>query len=1052
MSVVLACSLALVGCQLSPSDTPCTTCVKPFSWQMLHAEVLPGGDLEWRPQPFRCELGRSVRYIDYENGSDDNPGTRQAPWKHHPWDLAAGGLARRGNGADTYVFKRGVIYRGELLATESGTASHPIRLTSDPQWGSGEAMLYGSLRLAGGWKRLSLAEAPASMPEPGKVWYMDLSTTVIPRSLWEVRDGQVLRIHLARDPNWTISNWDDVKSNWYAWEKTEKTTVEQGGQSRARVIGFDSRHIQVKTAGAYDGARVWSEYSGVMGTAYPSPVEAYDPETGGIRFGGPWGSNERYRPILHNRYFLENHPRFLDTGGEYWFATEGPHAGRLYVRLHGDRDPNMTAIELPTQTATIDVRDASNIEISGLTFRFGNAATVDQRWWTLPEDDHAAVRVVGNCSDIAVRNCLFEFLPQAVRMAPREMEVMDNVAVTDCIMRFTDYGPLAIYRAGGKGNRALLKRVRVMRNKVETVGLRPLRAHHGHALSIRFPQVAEIAGNMLNRTGGAGLFVFGGKGSGAPGVEPLGRILMHHNKAVDTLLMTNDWGGIESWQGGSTYIYDNVSGNPGGYWHWSHVMRGETAEERSHTTARFGFAYYLDGAFKQYVFNNIAWGRSNDLTSPLANTAALQEIIGFQNAAFHNTFYRFAAGSRRQAAQAGRNRYLSNVFEEISDVYFRHAKRVEGAREANQADADAGGRQSEGFHYPTLAYDRNVFGGSPRDFAYFEHTGAIHEDIESFRQALKDRGALAWGVGRTTDAPILVDAAGGDFRLADGSPAIDGGSKYFVPWSLYATVGEWNFYQTPGKANTVFGENWFMTEAHKGRGGYRNLPRNDLTGHNFTQEDYIQGPLENWVRGAVAFNGEDRWFSISAPVDDGSDPNTPDMGTNSFIIETCLRGRSGPVVTKADDNGYMLAIGADGHLRMTLRVGAEKVASRVSSQKVDDGQWHHVLVQVDRANRQGIHIYLDGRDVSGQWTGQMPAGEVSLSNEADLLVGRCAAGDKYFHGAMDFLRISRGTLAEAMTSLEELYAWQFKGPHLRDFAGRQVSGPRRDAGALELDR
>jgi hypothetical protein len=43
-------------------------------------------------------------------------------------------------------------------------------------------------------------------------------------------------------------------------------------------------------------------------------------------------------------------------------------------------------------------------------------------------------------------------------------------------------------------------------------------------------------------------------------------------------------------------------------------------------------------------------------------------------------------------------------------------------------------------------------------------------------------------------------------------------------------------------------------------------------------------------------------------------------------------------------------------------------------------------------------------------------------------------------------------LADAMTSLEELYAWQFNGPQFRDFAGRRVSGARRDAGALELDR
>jgi len=46
--------------------------------------------------------------------------------------------------------------------------------------------------------------------------------------------------------------------------------------------------------------------------------------------------------------------------------------------------------------------------------------------------------------------------------------------------------------------------------------------------------------------------------------------------------------------------------------------------------------------------------------------------------------------------------------------------------------------------------------------------------------------------------------------------------------------------------------------------------------------------------------------------------------------------------------------------------------------------------------------------------------------------------------------VSRGTLADAQTSIEELYAWQFDGPQLRDFNGRNFTGARRDAGAIEL--
>jgi hypothetical protein len=36
-----------------------------------------------------------VRYIDYATGNDSNAGTSKAsPWKHHPWDAAATGVAK----------------------------------------------------------------------------------------------------------------------------------------------------------------------------------------------------------------------------------------------------------------------------------------------------------------------------------------------------------------------------------------------------------------------------------------------------------------------------------------------------------------------------------------------------------------------------------------------------------------------------------------------------------------------------------------------------------------------------------------------------------------------------------------------------------------------------------------------------------------------------------------------------------------------------------------------------------------------------------------------
>ncbi len=88
---------------------------------------------------------------------------------------------------------------------------------------------------------------------------------------------------------------------------------------------------------------------------------------------------------------------------------------------------------------------------------------------------------------------------------------------------------------------------------------------------------------------------------------------------------------------------------------------------------------------------------------------------------------------------------------------------------------------------------------------------------------------------------------------------------------------------------------------------------------------------------------------------------------------------------------------------------------------------------------------MDGREDA---TGPGPGAGVSLANGADLYVGGTPEG-RNLEGAIDFMRIALGTLADSRTSIEELYAWQFDGPFLRDFCGREPVGERRDAGAIE---
>ena len=181
-----------------------------------NANTVP--DYQWEPEPFRYEAGESQRYIDFENGDDGNPGSKNAPWKHHPWDPQASGNAAAREGIHTYVFKKGVAYRGQLIADDSGVAGNPIRLTVDPNWGEGEAEILGSEKVSGTWKRYSGSEGlPFPEVSAGKIWTIDLDIDYDPKLLWMIDGEDIVRVPVAREPDWQISNPDDPRSEWWEW-------------------------------------------------------------------------------------------------------------------------------------------------------------------------------------------------------------------------------------------------------------------------------------------------------------------------------------------------------------------------------------------------------------------------------------------------------------------------------------------------------------------------------------------------------------------------------------------------------------------------------------------------------------------------------------------------------------------------------------------------------------------------------------------------------------------------------------------------------------------
>lgn len=1076
----------LAGASAPASRTP--------SWQESQATVDAKGDLAWAPRPFVFQRGASVRYIDYDGGRDDNTGeTKDQPWQHHPWDAAATGAAKNCRGIHTYVFRRGVVYRGSLVAGESGQAGDLIRLTSDPDWGTGDAAIYGSQKITGGWARCDAQTAP-DIPEPDKVWYLDIGTDFNPRCVWEVRPRQTTRIHLARNPNYRLTNPDDPMGDWFEWTNPKKDSL----------VNEDTAHLTQGDPRYYDGADVWSEWGGGdMGLPYLSPVLAYDPVNHTIqRKGtGPFGQAGR-----GSRYYLENLPAFLDSPGEYFYAAKGPRGGRLYLRLPEERDPNQSIIELGRAQCLLYIQDRQHITISGLRFSYlnvlPNLSPASPSEYPSAYYRPTAIRLIGDCQDIRIAQNQFINVPCAVRGAPRlsadllreyapqlqnnqpgPIDVMADLSITDNDIAHVDEGAILLQDGGGDGGwrnyreqpTGELGRVEILRNRVVDACFRPSTSYNAPAIEVTNATLAEVAGNMVDSCWGVGIWALGGKNRADPRDRPLVRVLVHHNKVINALLAANDWGAFAVWQGGPFYVFDNISGNPMGPKHEVAVNRKlvDDGFPDFQEYSSNGYAYYLDGAYKSYVFNNIAWGKRNDLTYWLKNRAAFMMVVGFMNSWFNNTAYKFTYGATGSSSQ--RAVFLGNIFADITNAYFGQDMSGDISLQGGGVDTEKPRNASAA---STLAYGSNVFFGKPLDFSgTTSKTPAT--TLEEYRAALRVFSPWASGIGEMAEEMPLVAPDKGDFRPRKGSPAIGRGVRFFVPWGLYMTVGEWSFCRFNADPKIIMGGNFFMSDEYVERMMYDEIPRNDLSVPGATADDYASGALEDWTDGALLFNGKDRYcilpekeltgdYVVSQAlvgegarkalqqgrfIYPGAQRRTVDMGTNNFLIEayfkTKLGHTNGVLIAKAAEAGYTLDIDAEGHARLTLRPSGQESGQQSSSSLVNDGRWHHVIAEVDRsAGRGGITLYVDGKAANGVWSGTMPARNASLSNPADFLVGKDTRGH-FFSGTLDFLRVSRGTLADAKTTIEELYAWEFAGPALQDFTGKVPFNAKRDAGAIQ---
>jgi hypothetical protein len=958
-----------------------------YSWQKAHAKVLPEGDLDWQPDSFKFEPGISMRYIDYEEGDDNQDGlTRETAWKHHPWDNKAVGNAADCSGIHTYVFKRGVIYRGKLIARESGTVAEPIRLTSDPTWGSDEAYLFGSIRISDGWKQADESSAP-NIPDPEKVWYQDISLSNT-KYICEFSGNDYVPIRPARSPNHAYTPEDPVKT-WWKW--TDKEIMDDG----INIWLSDDNHLIQDDPEFYVGASVYSqEDAWVMCTVRFLEVLEWDHENNRLKMGHTKFGGKGCR------YFIENTPFLLDTTSEFYYDKV---LQRLFVRLENDKNPNSAVIEIAQKEQLIEIENKHHIEISGITLGLTTAETIRYA----EADAKSAIRMTGVCSNITIKNNKFVYQNGGISLHNLGSDKDNSHDITVKDNEFQNIGDLSIvFSSGGK----YLDDVCILRNKITNVGFRQL-GRQWSSIPAIYGQLSfgEVAGNIIDYSWGNGIDIFWGKDKTSDRYVPFVRGLIHHNKAINTVFGTNDYGGIESWQGGPTYCYNNRSHNSPGFRHYDNTS--------------LGYAFYFDGCFKHYVFNNVASGVSHNRTA-----TSFMQVLGYYNTFVHNTGY----NTRNMFDGApgglnGHNTYLSNIAEDI-EVFFWHKVPPE--------------------YIPFDSYGYNItskkqFKASLEDKNEYYNLKSYTDKLESYKSMLTH---TAWNAGKT----VLSDSKNFDFRPRPEGEAIDRGVKFFASFPLAKVVGEWNFCKHPADISIIMANNLYLTEDFNNRDIYQYIPKNHLKVHNVTSDNYVNGELENWTEGALVFDGSSTYCSLDHAEVSAVKSNNVNMTTNDFIIETYLKTDTGhsnsTIVSKYDGiTGYKLEVDESGKIKASLCENGNYAISVHSLVEINDGKWHHVLTEVLRNSE--INIYVDGLLSTGSINGTMPNPDISLSNTADFLVGK-DNDDRYFSGAMDFLRISKANLYEAKTTLDELYTWQTDGPFLYDMTGNAPIG-KRDAGAIE---
>lgn len=734
-------------------------------------------------------------WVDTANGNDSNDGL--TPGTAFATISRASDLA----GAGTVVHIQPGIYRESINPAQGGTPGQPATYRAAD--GPGTAIIRGSLpSSAVTWTRLSTNSIglPSSVAT-SSIWWADLGS-------WNLDDtpafvvttdaaGRISsRLPLAREPDWTAPDWKRFSQLWWvanggqskpSCDPATDPDNECDRSSRSSMLLTDDRSEtqpagvepgDLTTLGSLVGATIFARECFWGHYMCRRTITAHDVVAGRVTVdhacyesdGDPglgWGS----------QYFVENHPRLLDSPGEWWFDRS---THRLYVWPPTPGDPRPQNLEISRLGIGVDLKDLSYVTFENLDIElFNDSAFENQNWvWQA-----SAGNEISGCRIRYAQRAVL--LSQFVEDGTHADKQLEGFTVDSCEISHMDHESMRLVHHWDDGDapdswvRPGVLRTTIRNNTISDVGFRPPSTSDDHGgLMVWHGVDVTLEGNRFLDMAQEGIKVFKSivQSPATWGFNPAeiktGGILIRNNAVERACQLKNDCGAInisgpapDQHVFKNVLVYQNTLRDTFG-WSWSAEHRGLWSAGQFPGAG--GIGLYIGNSSGIHAFRNVLFDNGYAGVH-MAKAWRDGPISLYNNVAANNAFGIHIGGLEFDTHPTVGLEIRNNIF--IRNTAYG-IKITEG-------DTD----------YTGTEVDRNLyFDNGWQDTVYKPGAMKIsHDGPEEYLQTLAEIRANTpfEANGQSGDPAFLAydptdsgpfDAFEPDFRLEPGSRALDAGT------------------------------------------------------------------------------------------------------------------------------------------------------------------------------------------------------------------------------------------------------------------------------------